>query len=187
MGSEMCIRDRRHCFYSTESIFYFFAACPIYPAKVSHCYRPTSVDATAVHIVTGITQNIRNRLRTRRQLSTAANLSFCLCVVRERSNASKCVRRPQTKSVERLVFSVFVVVSGRGNARSSSEHVSSDGRTAGGTWSSQWIGKWDSSVFVSIYNVDQRPTRIAMKSLHFVFFSPHAAGDASSVLIAVTR
>ena len=33
----------RHFFYSTESIFYFFAACPVYPAKVSHYYRPTSV------------------------------------------------------------------------------------------------------------------------------------------------
>ena len=48
----------RHCFYSTESIFYFFAACPIYPAKVSHYYRPTSVDTASVHIVKGITQNI---------------------------------------------------------------------------------------------------------------------------------
>ena len=47
----------RHCFYSTESIF-FFAACPIYPAKVSHSYRPTSVDTASVHIVKGVTQNI---------------------------------------------------------------------------------------------------------------------------------
>ena len=31
----------RHFFYSTESIFYFFAACPICPAKVSHFHRPT--------------------------------------------------------------------------------------------------------------------------------------------------
>ena len=51
----------RHCFYSTESIFYFFAACPIYPAKVSHYYRPTSVDTASVHIVKGITQNIHKR------------------------------------------------------------------------------------------------------------------------------
>ena len=50
----------RHCFYSTESIFYFFAACPIYPAKVSHYYRPTSVDTASVHIVKGITKNIHN-------------------------------------------------------------------------------------------------------------------------------
>ena len=48
----------RHCLYSTESIFYFFAACPIYPAKVSHYYRPTSVDTASVHTVKGITQNI---------------------------------------------------------------------------------------------------------------------------------
>ena len=48
----------RHCFYSTESIFYVFAACPIYPAKVSHYYRPTSVDTASVHIVKGITQNM---------------------------------------------------------------------------------------------------------------------------------
>ena len=44
-----------HCFYSTEIIFYFFSACPIYPAKVSHYYRPTSVDTASVHIVKGIT------------------------------------------------------------------------------------------------------------------------------------
>ena len=48
----------RHFFYSTESIFYFFAACPIYPAKVSHYYRPTSVDTASVDIVKGITQDI---------------------------------------------------------------------------------------------------------------------------------
>ena len=48
----------RHCFYSTEIIFYFFAACPIYPAKVPHHYRPTLVDTASVHIVKGITQNI---------------------------------------------------------------------------------------------------------------------------------
>ena len=47
----------RHFFYSTESIFYFFAACPVYPAKVSHYYRPTSVDTASVHIVMGITKN----------------------------------------------------------------------------------------------------------------------------------
>ena len=51
----------RHCFYSTESIFYFSAACPIYPAKVSHYYRPTSVDTASVHIVKGITKNINYR------------------------------------------------------------------------------------------------------------------------------
>ena len=51
----------RHCFYSTESIFYFFAACPIYPAKVSHYYRPTSVDTASVPIVKGITPNIHKR------------------------------------------------------------------------------------------------------------------------------
>ena len=50
----------RHCFYSTEIIFYLFAACPIYPAKVSHYYRPTSVDTASVHIVKGITKNIHN-------------------------------------------------------------------------------------------------------------------------------
>ena len=48
----------RHCFYSTESIFYVFAACRIYPAKVLHYYRPTSVDTAAVHIVKGITKNV---------------------------------------------------------------------------------------------------------------------------------
>ena len=47
----------RHCFYGTEIIFYFFA-CPIYPAKVSHYYRPTSVDTAYGHIVTGIAKNI---------------------------------------------------------------------------------------------------------------------------------
>ena len=47
----------RHCVYSTEIIFYFFAACHIYPAKVSH-YRPRSVDAASVHIVKRITKNI---------------------------------------------------------------------------------------------------------------------------------
>ena len=52
----------RRCFYSTESIFYFFAACPIYPAKVSHYYRPTSVDTASAHIVKGITQNIHKTL-----------------------------------------------------------------------------------------------------------------------------
>ena len=36
-----------------------FSACPIYPAKVSHYYRPTSVDKASVHIVKGITKNIR--------------------------------------------------------------------------------------------------------------------------------
>ena len=58
----------RYCFYSTESIFYFFAACPIYPAKVSHCYRPTSVNTAYVHIVKGITRNIHEKgpLRRRR-------------------------------------------------------------------------------------------------------------------------
>ena len=50
----------RYCFYSTESIFYFSAACPIYPAKVSHYYRRTSVDTTSVHIVKRITKNIHN-------------------------------------------------------------------------------------------------------------------------------
>ena len=49
----------RHCFYGTEIIFYFFAACPIYPARVSYYYRPTSVDTASVHIVMGITKNIR--------------------------------------------------------------------------------------------------------------------------------
>ena len=44
-----------------RSIFYFFAACPIYPAKVSHYYRPTLVDTANVHIVKGITQNIHKR------------------------------------------------------------------------------------------------------------------------------
>ena len=55
----------RRCFYSTESIFYFFAACPIYPAKVSHYYRPTSVDTASVHIVKGITKNIHIDIRSR--------------------------------------------------------------------------------------------------------------------------
>ena len=55
----------RHCFYSTESIFYFSVACPIYPAKVSHYYRPTSVDTAFVHIVKGITQNIHKRFTPR--------------------------------------------------------------------------------------------------------------------------
>ena len=43
----------RHCFYSTEGIFYFCAACRIYPAKVSNYYRPTSLDTASVHIVKG--------------------------------------------------------------------------------------------------------------------------------------
>ena len=51
----------RHCFYSTESIFYFFAACTIYQSKVSQYYRPTSVDTAFVYIVKGITQNIHKR------------------------------------------------------------------------------------------------------------------------------
>ena len=51
----------RHCLYSTESILYFFAACPIYPAKVSHSYRPTSVNTASVHSVKGITQDILKR------------------------------------------------------------------------------------------------------------------------------
>ena len=51
----------RHCFYRTESIFYFFAACPIYPAKVSNYYRSTSADTASVHIVKGITKNIHKR------------------------------------------------------------------------------------------------------------------------------
>ena len=50
----------RHCFYSTESIFYFSAACPIYLTKVSHYHRPTSVDTASVHIVKSITKNIHN-------------------------------------------------------------------------------------------------------------------------------
>ena len=48
----------RHCFYSRENILYFFAACAIDPAKVSHYYRPTSVDTASVHIVKGITKNM---------------------------------------------------------------------------------------------------------------------------------
>ena len=32
--------------------------CLPYPAKVSHYYRPTSVDTASVHVVKGITQNI---------------------------------------------------------------------------------------------------------------------------------
>ena len=48
----------RHCFYSTENIFYFFAACPIFPSKVSHYYQPTSVDTASVHVAKGITKNI---------------------------------------------------------------------------------------------------------------------------------
>ena len=48
----------RHCFYGTEGIFYFCAACPIYLAKVSRYYRPTPVDTASVHIVKGIIQNI---------------------------------------------------------------------------------------------------------------------------------
>ena len=52
----------RHCFYSTESSIYFFSACPIFPAKVSHYYRPTSVDTASVHIVKGITENIYKKL-----------------------------------------------------------------------------------------------------------------------------
>ena len=51
----------RHWFYITESIFYFFAACPICPAKVSHYYRPTLVDTASVHIVKGITKNIHKK------------------------------------------------------------------------------------------------------------------------------
>ena len=53
-------KPSRHCFYSTEGIFYFFDACPLYPAKVSRYYRPTSVDTASVHIVKGITKNIHN-------------------------------------------------------------------------------------------------------------------------------
>ena len=56
----------RHCFYNTESTFYFFAACPIYPSKVSHSYRPNSVDTPSVHIVKNITKSMR---KTQRMLS----------------------------------------------------------------------------------------------------------------------
>ena len=52
----------RHCFYSTESILYLFAACPIYSAKVSHNYRPTSVDTASVHIVKDITKHIQTKM-----------------------------------------------------------------------------------------------------------------------------
>ena len=56
----------RHWFYSTESIFYFFAACPIDLAMVSRYYRPTSVDTASVHIVKGVTKNIQNRVSSKR-------------------------------------------------------------------------------------------------------------------------
>ena len=68
----------RHCFYSTEGIFYFFAACPIYPAKVSHYYRPTSVDTASVHIVKGITKNIHKRSWAFRTFVSWLGLGFGL-------------------------------------------------------------------------------------------------------------
>ena len=66
----------RHCFYSTESIFYFFAACPIYPAKASHYYRPTSVATASVHIVKGITKNIHKMFTNVIFLSCSTIISF---------------------------------------------------------------------------------------------------------------
>ena len=43
-----------------EGILYFLAACHIFPAKVLHSYRPTSVDTASVNIVKGITKIIPN-------------------------------------------------------------------------------------------------------------------------------
>ena len=64
----------RHCFYSTERIFYVFAACPIYPAKVSHYDWPTSVDTASVHIVKGITQNIHKIVYVRGRVNRIEHL-----------------------------------------------------------------------------------------------------------------
>ena len=63
----------RHCFYRTESSFYFFAACPTYPAKESHYYRPTSVDTA----LKGITKNIHITINhTKCSRSNNPNLTY---------------------------------------------------------------------------------------------------------------
>ena len=51
----VCVGHLSDVFPPSCHCFYFFTACPIYPAKMSHYYRPTSVDTASVHIVKGIT------------------------------------------------------------------------------------------------------------------------------------
>ena len=98
----------RHCFYSTKSIFYFFAACPIYPAKVSHYYRPTSVDTASVHIFKGITKNIRKILAFRHQVYIRIPfwvLRSCLCTTRSGIAVLAiwyCAAWPQLRSLIRI-------------------------------------------------------------------------------------
>ena len=60
----LCRPPKRRVYTITSLLlqhFYFFATCPIYQAKVSHYYRPTSVDTASAHIVKGITQNTHKR------------------------------------------------------------------------------------------------------------------------------
>ena len=81
----------RHCFYSTESVFYFFAACPIYPAKVSHYYWPTSVDTASVHIVKGLRISVKI-LHLAQRTPTIPSLSGVPSFARSTSQWTFCYR-----------------------------------------------------------------------------------------------
>ena len=91
----------RHFFYSTEGLFYFFATCPICPAKMSHSYRPTSVDTASIHIIKGITENVHKRLIHWRVTQVAYH---CLIYVISAFPAHEVLHRPEHMVVVNIVL-----------------------------------------------------------------------------------
>ena len=110
----VCVGHLSAVFTPSRHCFYFFAACPFYPAKVSHYYRPTSVDTSSVHIVKCITKNIYERVylgyNTRgAQCSFRFDPNSALCIMMS-CLVSHTYRTPNSSTYHIIIVPVYVSV-----------------------------------------------------------------------------